>query len=104
MPSGVQRRALVLVIALAGALRCQRIALAGNGGLLPPVPHSPNAHRIKDTYLFVLAFTGVVFLIVEGVLIAFVVEYRRGKRARESKARRFTARRGWRSSGRSCPS
>ena len=71
------------MIACACALSLTGIALAGNGGLLPPVPHSPNAHRIKDAYLFVLAFTGIVFLIVEGVLVAFVVKYRRGKRARD---------------------
>ena len=57
-------------------------AAAGNGGLLPPAPHSPNAQRISNAYIFVLVFTGIVFVLVEGVLIAFVIRYRRGKRAR----------------------
>ena len=50
--------------------------------MLPPSPHSPNAHRITDAYIFVLVFTGIVFVLVEGVLVAFAVRYRRGKRAR----------------------
>jgi cytochrome c oxidase subunit II len=70
------------VIAIAGALTLVGGALAGNGGLLPVTPHSPNAHRIKDAYLFVLVFTGIVFVGVEGVLLTFVIRYRRGKRAR----------------------
>jgi cytochrome c oxidase subunit 2 len=82
MPLGVRRRALVLVLAFAGALVVEGIASAGNGGLLPPAPHSPNAHRITDAYIFVGVFTGIIFLLVEGALIAFAVRYRRGKRAR----------------------
>jgi cytochrome c oxidase subunit 2 len=66
----------------AGALTLVGTALAGNGGFLPVAPHSPNAHRIKDAYLFILAFTGVIFVGVEGALLAFVIRYRRGKRPR----------------------
>ncbi len=55
---------------------------AGNGGFLPGEAHSPNAHRINDAFIFVAIFTGVIFLIVEGALIAFIVKYRRGKRPR----------------------
>ena len=47
-----------------------------------PTPHSPNAHRIHDAFIFVAIFTGVIFLIVEGALILFIVKYRRGKRPR----------------------
>ncbi len=82
MPPGVRRRALVLVLALTGALVAGGAASAGTGGLLPPTPHSPNAHRITDAYIFVLAFTGAIFLLVEGALVAFAIRYRRGKRAR----------------------
>jgi len=57
-------------------------ALAGNGGLLPPGAHSPNAHRIREAYVVVLGFAAFVFLIVEGTLVAMIVKYRRGKRAR----------------------
>jgi cytochrome c oxidase subunit 2 len=82
MPAGVRRRALVLVLASAAALVVAGIAAAGSGGLLPADPRSPNAGRIRDAYLFVLAFTGAIFVIVEGALLAFVIRYRRGKRAR----------------------
>jgi cytochrome c oxidase subunit II len=66
----------------AGALTFVGAALAGNGGFLPVAPHSPNAHRIKDAYVFILVFTGVIFVGVEGALLAFVIRYRRGKRPR----------------------
>jgi len=68
----------------AGALTLVGAALAGNGGFLPPTPHSPNAHRIKDAYVLILIFTGVIFVAVEGVLLAFVIRYRRGKRPRDA--------------------
>jgi cytochrome c oxidase subunit 2 len=71
------------VVAAGVALVFAGIADAGNGGLLPPPPHSPNAHRITDAYIFVLVFTGIIFLGVEGALIFFVIRYRRGKRPRE---------------------
>jgi cytochrome c oxidase subunit 2 len=57
-------------------------AEAGNGGLLPPTAHSPNAHRITDAYIFVLVFTGIIFVLVEGALVLFAVRYRRGRRVR----------------------
>jgi cytochrome c oxidase subunit 2 len=82
MPAGVRRRALVLVLASVAALILGGVAAAGNGGLLPPEPHSPNAERITDAYIFVLAFTGAIFLIVEGALVVFIVKYRRGRRPR----------------------
>jgi cytochrome c oxidase subunit 2 len=56
-------------------------AAAGNAGFLPGEPHSPNAHRITSAFIFVAAFTGAIFVIVEGALILFVVKYRRGRRA-----------------------
>ena len=70
------------MLASAAALALGGIAAAGNGGLLPPSPHSPNAHRITDAYIFVAVFTGAIFLIVEGSLVVFVLKYRRGRRAR----------------------
>lgn len=70
------------VLACACALLLSASAFGGNGGLLPVPAHSPNAHRINDAYIFVSFFAGVVFLIVEGVLIAFIIKYRRGKRPR----------------------
>ncbi len=52
-------------------------ALAGNGGLAPVDPVSPNAERITDTYWVILGFTGFIFVLVEGALILFVIRYRR---------------------------
>jgi cytochrome c oxidase subunit 2 len=57
------------------------VAFAGNAGFAPQAAHSPNAHRIQQAYLFVAIFTGIIFLLVEGALILFIVKYRRGKRA-----------------------
>jgi cytochrome c oxidase subunit 2 len=69
-------------MAIAGALALADAALAGNGGFLPPTPHSPNAHRITDAYVFVLVFTAIIFVLVEGALVVFVLRYRRGRRPR----------------------
>jgi cytochrome c oxidase subunit II len=86
MPARVRGRAFLLAVATAvvagHALVFAGFATGGNGGLLPPPAHSPNAHRITQAYIFVLVFTGAIFLLVEGALIAFVVRYRRGWRAR----------------------
>jgi cytochrome c oxidase subunit 2 len=70
------------MLAAGCALVLAGVGAAGNGGLLPPTPHSPNAHRITHAYIFILCFTGVIFLGVEGALLAFIVKYRRGKRPR----------------------
>ncbi len=82
MPSGVRRTAFATLATSIVALAASAVAYAGNGGLLPGEAHSPNAHRIDDAFVFVAIFTGVVFVIVEGALIAFILKYRRGKRAR----------------------
>jgi cytochrome c oxidase subunit II len=81
MPPGV-RRVCFLVFVVTCTLFLAQTAAAGNGGILPPSPHSPNAHRITDAYIFILVFTGVIFVLVEGSLVVFAVRYRRGKRAR----------------------
>jgi cytochrome c oxidase subunit 2 len=84
MPSGVRRTVFATLVTSVVALATTAIAYAGNGGFLPGTPHSPNAHRIQSSFIFVSIFTGIVFVIVEGALIAFVVKYRRGKRARHA--------------------
>jgi cytochrome c oxidase subunit 2 len=81
MPLGVRRTVLAILASSVVALAIAATALAGSGGFLPPTPHSPNAHRITDTYVFVSIFCGVIFVLVEGALIAFIVKYRRGKRS-----------------------
>jgi cytochrome c oxidase subunit 2 len=82
MPLGVRRIAFATLATSAVALIISAVALAGNDGFLPGEAHSPNAHRIHDAFVFVSIFTGVVFVIVEGALILFIVKYRRGKRPR----------------------
>ena len=101
--SRVRRTAFATLATTVVALATATVAYAGNGGFLPGEAHSPNAHRIDDAFIFVAIFTGIIFLLVEGALIAFIIKYRRGKRPRDArKARRSTARRGSRSSGRCC--
>ena len=81
MPLLVRRFALATLLTSLAALAVAAAALAGNAGFLPATAHSPNAHRVTQAFIFVSIFTGVIFLIVEGALIAFIVKYRRGKRA-----------------------
>ncbi len=82
MPSGVRRTAFATLATSIVALATSAIAYAGNAGFLPGDPHSPNAHRITSAFIFVSIFTGLIFVIVEGALIAFIIKYRRGKRSR----------------------
>jgi cytochrome c oxidase subunit 2 len=86
MPGGVRRIALVSAVASSFALAMAQVAAAGNAGFLPGEPHSPNAHRIIHDYVFVFGFTAFIFVLVEGALIAFMIKYRRGKRARTADA------------------
>jgi cytochrome c oxidase subunit II len=78
----VRRNTLVLVLALGAALAVATVAYAGNGGFAPLPPHSPNAKRISDSYIWISIFTGAIFVLVESVLIIFVVKYRRRGRPR----------------------
>lgn len=56
-------------------------AFAGNGGIAPPA-ETPQAERIQDLYWIVLGISGVIFLLVEGALILFIVQYRNRGRPR----------------------
>jgi len=67
----------LLSLVLAGA------ALAGNGGLAPPSPASPQASDIRDIYWLILGITAGIFLLVEVTLVIFIVRYRSRGRARE---------------------
>jgi cytochrome c oxidase subunit 2 len=82
MPTGVRRTLFATLIAAVAALAVAAAAFAGNGGFLPGEPHSPNAHRVHAAFIFISIFTGIIFVGVEGALIAFIVKYRRGKRPR----------------------
>ena len=77
------RKPLAAVYLAAAALVVAAPALAGNGGFAPVAPDSPNAERIGDTYWLIVVFTGFIFVLVEGALIAFVVQYRRRGRPRD---------------------
>jgi cytochrome c oxidase subunit II len=82
MPFRVRRTAFVTFTTTIIALAGPAVASAGNAGFLPGEAHSPNAHRIHDAFVFVTIFTGVIFVLVEGALIAFIIKYRRGNRPR----------------------
>jgi cytochrome c oxidase subunit 2 len=57
-------------------------APAALGQATPVTPESPNAEGIRDAYLFVSIFVVGIFLLVEGLLVAFAVRYRRRRRQR----------------------
>ena len=82
MPLAVRRARLATLVTSLAALVLVPVALAGNGGFLPGEPHSPNAHRVHDAFIFVSIFTGIILLGVEGALVVFVVKYRRGRKPR----------------------
>jgi cytochrome c oxidase subunit 2 len=84
MATRVRLRAPVTVLLVVAALALAGSAAAGNGGIAPVSPDSPNASRIADSYWFVMAFTGAIFVLVEGLLIAFAVRFRRGRRRRDA--------------------
>jgi cytochrome c oxidase subunit 2 len=74
---------LVAVLAAAlAALIAAMPAAAGNGGLAPVPPQSPNAEGISQSYWLITAFVVAIFLLVEILLITFIVRYRRRNRAR----------------------
>jgi cytochrome c oxidase subunit 2 len=81
MPSPVRRSVFVLSVTL--ALVLTGTALAGNGGLAPVAPASPNAQNIRDIYWLILGVTGGIFVLVSGTLVIFVVRYRSKGRPRE---------------------
>jgi cytochrome c oxidase subunit 2 len=58
------------------------VAAAANGGFTPEFAHSPNASRTNTAYWVVLIFTSVIFVAVEGALVAFIWKYRRRGRPR----------------------
>jgi cytochrome c oxidase subunit II len=77
----VSRLCLALPAALLVALASAAAAVADTG-LAPVTPESPNANAIRQTYWLILIVTGVIFLLVEGALVLFVVRFRGRGRAR----------------------
>jgi cytochrome c oxidase subunit 2 len=77
MTPPVRPKLLLTGGALAALLVAAAPAMAGNGGFAPVPPESPNAQDITDTWWFISIFILAIFLLVEGLLIAFVIRYRR---------------------------
>jgi cytochrome c oxidase subunit 2 len=71
-----------LAVAVLSALALAGVAFAGNGGIAPVEPASPNAELINDSYFWVSIFTGAILLLVQGSLLWFIVRYRRRRRDR----------------------
>jgi cytochrome c oxidase subunit II len=78
----VRRKLLALALVGVAVLATAGLAAAANGGFTPQHAHSPNAHRITDAYWLVMGFTVAIFILVEGLLVAFIVKYRAQGRAR----------------------
>jgi cytochrome c oxidase subunit 2 len=73
---------LVVLLGVLVALGLAAPALAGNGGLGPVPPESPNAEGISQSYWLITAFVVGIFVLVETLLIVFLVRYRRRNRPR----------------------
>jgi cytochrome c oxidase subunit II len=71
-----------LAVVVLWALALSGAALAGNGGVAPVEPASPNAEGINESYFWVSIFTGAIFVLVQGSLIWFIIRYRSRRRAR----------------------
>jgi cytochrome c oxidase subunit 2 len=71
------------VLAVLLALATAGVAAAANGGFTPVQPESPNAGHTQTAYYVILGFTSAIFVVVEGLLVVFIVKYRRRGRARE---------------------
>ncbi len=71
------------LLALAGfVLVAATVAPSALAQFAPVTPESPNADGIRDSYVFVSIFVVGIFVLVEGLLMAFIVKYRRRNRPR----------------------
>jgi cytochrome c oxidase subunit 2 len=83
MPSIVRfHRLFALAGAVVGSAVLAPPAVAGNGGFAPVPPESPNAQSIHTTYLFISIFCFAIFVLVEGLLVLFLIRFRRRRRPR----------------------
>ena len=83
MPPPVRRFVRVLVCVALLALAIAGAALAGNGGVAPVAPASPNEGGIRSVYWLIMGFTGFIFVLVEVALVLFIFRYRSRGRGRE---------------------
>jgi cytochrome c oxidase subunit II len=72
----------LLLVAVGLALVAAIVAPSALAQFTPVTPESPNADGIRTSYLFITIFTVAIFVLVEGLLIAFIWKYRRRKRPR----------------------
>jgi len=72
----VRRKLPSLVLAVLLALATASVAAAGNGGLAPVAPESPNATHIRRAYFLIFGFTAAIFILVESLLVIFIWKYR----------------------------
>jgi cytochrome c oxidase subunit 2 len=78
----VRRKLWFVVVCALSVLATAGGAAAANGGFTPLEPHSPNAEKTMTVYYVILGFTGAIFVVVEGALVAFIWKYRSRGRAR----------------------
>jgi cytochrome c oxidase subunit II len=83
MPCGLRRKLLSFVLAVLVALATASVAAASNGGFAPVPPASSNAAHTRTAYWVILGFTAAICVLVEGLLIVFIVKYRRRGRPRD---------------------
>ena len=83
MPCGLRRKLPSLVLVVLVALATASVAAAGNGGFAPVPPASSNATHTQTAYFVILGFTSAIFILVEGLLVVFVIKYRRRGRPRD---------------------
>ncbi len=86
MPAAVRfnPEPVVLSGALIALLAAAAPASAGIGGFAPVPNESPNAEGITESFLLVSTICLAIFLLVEGLLVAFVIRYRRRNRPRDA--------------------
>jgi cytochrome c oxidase subunit 2 len=78
----VRRQLTFLFLAALAALAAAGTASAAGGGFVPETAHSPNAARTTTAYYLILGLTSAIFVLVEGLLVAFVWKYRSRGRPR----------------------
>jgi cytochrome c oxidase subunit 2 len=78
----VRRKLPTLGLFIVVALATAGVAAAANGGFTPVTPESPNASHTQTAYYVILGSTAAIFLLVEGLLVAFVIKYRQRGRPR----------------------
>ena len=77
LPLAKRRNAFVVAVAGAVALLLVFAPLASASFIAPEDGGSPNADRIHTLYVIVLIVGAVIFVLVEGLLIAAIIKFRR---------------------------